>query len=266
MKKFTFAFSLFVLITLLGFSCQEEIPPPIPETSPTTPQDTSPDHLPFSNSDGAQDGYLVALGDGFTTAYNISHDAQGNNAEFSYATGTALESVTQYLNNQGADVEAINLAKSLTSAIDVYKYQVPLVSEYNPAYITLLVGITDIEQEATAAEFESMLRKIVLELRNQNPQATIMIATIPNLSINALRVDLPCLEEKNVLDLNFGLFRPEKIDALNKVIKEIALEYNAILVDLSQTLGVNDYNDYDCLHPNISGQQKIARAFIRALQ
>jgi len=73
-----------------------------------------------------------------------------------------------------------------------------------------------------------------------------------------------CSEDK----LNFGVdnINEKKIKLFNEVIKEIADTQGLILVDIYSVLGTQDVSDYDCIHPNIEGQKKLAKAWISALE
>ncbi len=51
----------------------------------------------------------------------------------------------------------------------------------------------------------------------------------------------------------------------NQAIKEVAEGYGLILVDNFDTLGPEEVSDYDCLHPNIEGQKKLAQHWISSL-
>lgn len=260
-------FALLGILALSGFSCQIIPQPPDGGNADTMPPaETAPDRLPVTALNGAEGDYLVALGDGFTLGYNLSAEDQGANEKHSFATGANLKSVYQYLKEKEPELLVINLAQPLASTLDLARVQLPLVGQYHARYITIFTGIIDLHQEAKPEELESALKGVILKLRADYPQATIIIATLPNLSLQVNRNDFSCQGQNNILNINWGAFTAERIQGMNARIKKVALEYQAVVVDLYPTLGVQDYSEYDCLHPNIAGQEKIARAFVRALR
>ncbi len=61
-------------------------------------------------------------------------------------------------------------------------------------------------------------------------------------------------------------FTDQKIKEFNAATTEVARQNDLILVDLYKVLSSEETSDYDCLHPNIAGQEKIAQEFIENLR
>ncbi len=265
--KRLYVFAFLGIMVLGGFSCKIVPPPPDDGSTDTVPTaETAPERLPIDTPNGAEGDYLVALGDGFTLAYNLSAEDQGANEKYSFATGANLKSVYQYLKEKEPALLAINLAQPLASTLDLDRAQLPLVRQYRARYITIFTGVTDLYLRAKPEELESALKGVVLKLRDDYPKATIILATLPNLSLKVKQSDFPCQNQNNILAINWDALTAERIQEMNIRIKKVALEYQAIVVDLYPILGVQDYSEYDCLHPNIAGQEKIAHAFVQALR
>ncbi len=205
---------------------------------------------------------FVALGDSITKANNLSSSLRGDHPEYSFSTGIEIESVYKYLKDKGENLTPINLASSGAPSADVLMRQVPNALGYTPKYITLLTGGVDLGTGVSALIFADNLRKIVNQIKRDN--TIVLIGTLPN--INKLRsASYPSCGE-NIIGLQMGNFTNEKIKGFNEVISQVARENNLILVDLYGTLDASDVSDYDCLHPTIKGQEKIAKEFIKALQ
>ncbi len=209
-----------------------------------------------------QERKLVALGASFTKANNLSSEKVGDFEEFSFATGTKINSVLVYLKGKGENINAVNLAESGATSGDILDTQASNVAGYSPKYVTLLVGGTDILQEFSTQAFRSNLQAIIKKIKNKD--SIILIGTIVNFPrIRTADFDA-CGED--VLQLNVENLTEGKILEFNEVIKEVAAEHNLVLVDLFGSLGPEHASDYDCLHPNIAGQEKLAQEFILALE
>ena len=86
-----------------------------------------------------ESGDLIALGDSITQANGLSTQMGSDNPEYSFSTGTEINSFYLYLCNQGKNLEPINLSVSGASTQDALKDQLPKVTDYDPKYITILL-------------------------------------------------------------------------------------------------------------------------------
>ncbi|MDD5627121.1 MAG: SGNH/GDSL hydrolase family protein [Patescibacteria group bacterium] len=226
-----------------------------------TPTSLPPSEKPQTQTP-EQERKFVALGDSMTKANNLSSALQGDHEEYSFSTGAQINSAYQYLKEKGENLTAVNLASSGATSKDILAKQVPNASSYHPRYITLLTGGPDLGSNVSLAVFKNNLRQIVSQLKKED--IMILLATIPN--INQMRKGGGPACQTNKIGLRLENFTPQNLEAWNQTIKDVAEEYNCTLIDLYPILNQNDVSDYDCLHPNLQGQEKIAKEFIKSLQ
>ena len=209
----------------------------------------------------SQERKIVALGDSITKANNVSKDMPGDNDSYSFAVGTEINSVYQYLIDSGENLTAVNLAVSGATSKDVLENQVPAVANLDPKYITLLVGANDILQGVTLDDFKKNLSEIIIQI-NVN-DATILVGAIPDIT-KMQQASYPACKE-NKLGQNLENLGQAYIQNYNSAIREIASQNNLIFVDTFDILGADDVSEVDCIHPNISGQEKLASEFVKSL-
>ncbi len=205
---------------------------------------------------------IVALGDSITKANNLSPSMIGDNEEYSFSTGNKVESLFVHLRSNGQNVRAVNLAESGATSENVLVQQAKNVFGYKPKYITITIGGGDIIENVSVQAFKSNLTGIINQIKNEDN--IVLIATLQNIQLMRTAGFDSCKED--VLKINVDNITTEKIIAFNDVIRELAEENDLILVDLYNVLGNGDVSEYDCLHLNINGQEKVAREFINALK
>ncbi len=242
---------LAAFLVVLGLILFKQIPQKGPEkinVAPGVSQQKSPG------------GKLVALGASTTKANNLSSNLVGDHPEYSFATGTKVESLYLYLKKKGEDVNSNNLAESGANSQKVLSQQVPNAVGFQPKYVTIDI-MADIFEEEKPVKFKQNLIEIVKQIKNQ--KNTVLIGTYPNL-VSMRKAAFPsCSEDK--LRLGIAKITEDKLKLFNQAISEVANSYSLILVDNFGTLGPKDVSDYDCLHPNIEGQKKLAQTWISAL-
>ena len=204
---------------------------------------------------------LVALGSSMTKANNLSSNLVGDHPEYSFVTGTKVESLYLYLKKKGEDINPTNLAESGANSQKVLSQQVPNALSFQPKYITVDI-MTDIFEEDTPVKFKSNLIQIVKQIKNQ--ENTVLIGTYPNLVLMRQASFPSCSQDK--LGLGTTKLTQGKLKLFNQAISEVASTYGLILVDNFNSLGPKEVSDYDCLHPNIEGQKALAKAWITALE
>lgn len=204
---------------------------------------------------------LVAIGASFTRANNLSSNLVGDHPDYSFATGTKIESVYLFLKSKGEDITPRNLAESGADSAKVLVQQVPNAVSFQPKYVLIDI-VADLFFEETPTKFKQNLTEIVKQLKK--PNTTILISTYPNLLAMRKAGFASCSQDK----VGIGVERvtEEKIKLFNQAISEVASEKGLILVDNFNTLGSSDVSDYDCLHPNIKGQEKLAKSWIEAFE
>ncbi len=122
--------------------------------------------------------------------------------------------------------------------------------------------MADIFEEEKPNKFKQNLLQIVKQIKNQ--ENIVLISTYPNLVLMRKAAFSSCSGDK--LGLGVDKITEDKLKLFNQVIEEVAKEYNLILVDNFNTLGPTEVSDYDCLHPNIEGQKKLAQVWINTLE
>lgn len=200
---------------------------------------------------------LVALGSSISKANNLSASKSGDNEAYSFSTGAKIESFYLYLKSQGENINPVDLASSGASTNDILTKQAPNALSYHPAYVTIDPG-ADILSNISVADYRRNLNEIIAKINKEG--ARVLIATYPDFPSMRSASFSACKENK--LGLRLDLLTAERIKSLNQAIKEVAAQNNLYLVDLYPVLGPNEVSDYDCLHPNLEGQKKIAQAFI----
>lgn len=203
---------------------------------------------------------LVALGDSITNASSPSYSMPGDNRSYSFSTGTNIGSVYNHLINSGLSTSPHNLAVSGAKSADMLSGQVPTAINLNPNYLTILIGGNDMlsllsGQPVTPAQFQSNLSAAASQI--QAPGRRVLIGTIPNYGVMWQAGYPACASYPYDPALVSWA-----ISQYNSIISGVASTYGFTLVDLYPYLGTGDVSDYDCLHPNLSGQQKIANRFI----
>lgn len=214
-----------------------------------------------SSSSSAASYYIVALGDSLTNANNLSPQLTGDHKEYSFSTGSAIESVYLALkNNYGENLNPVNLAVSGAKTTDVLAGQLPQVSGYNPKYITLLIGGNDYLSYTPTSQFESNLRSIVNQIKASGRM--IVVSTLPNfiaMRSEANPACTPLTPEIEALATSF-------LQAYNSSITAAANENGLLLVNLYPIMGPEHLSTADCIHFNIAGEQKAAQKFVEAIK
>ena len=106
-------------------------------------------------------GDLIALGDSITQANGLSTQMGSDNPDYSFSTGTEINSFYLYLRNQGKNLKTVNLSVSGATTQDALKDQVPKIADYDPKYITILLGANDMLGGFTISEFRRNLESII---------------------------------------------------------------------------------------------------------
>lgn len=204
---------------------------------------------------------FVALGSSITEADNLSLDQVGGNPYYSFSVGTKINSFYQALQKKGESLEPVNLASSGATMSEIANSQAQNISSYAPKYITVDPG-ADIAMGTSVDKYKQDLETLVTKIKNSG--AKILIANYPNFT-KMRTADFPSCKE-NKLNIKVENLTDSNIAAFNTIIKDVASANNLIEIDLYPLLGVTDVSEYDCLHPNIAGQQKIADAFTKAVK
>lgn len=124
-----------------------------------------------------------------------------------------------------------------------------------PNLITLSTGANDVIGGADPTKFEQDLNTLLTDLRSIAPNATIAVATIPDLT------QVPRFREKPDRDVT-----ESRLQSFNAAIARQARSHNALIVDLySAPLNDSLVSDVDGFHPSDAGHRAIANAFLAVL-
>ncbi len=253
-KLFILFFIPLIIFTFAG--CEKS---PTSQTSPLQEPETG--YLPETETLSVSlENKLVALGSSLTRASNLSSEKQGENENYSFSVGTKIDSLYLHLKKSG-DLKAVNLAFPGAEMRDVLERQLPKALKENPKFISLDPGADIVGHESSISDYKQCLSQIIKEI---NPETTVFLFTYPNFIKMRSANYASCRENK--IGVNLENLSEARVQEFNQAIKEaVARKNNIILVDLYDLLGPEDISDYDCLHINISGQEKIARQFIISL-
>lgn len=205
--------------------------------------------------------YIVALGDSLTNAAALQPDMPGDNKNYSFSTGTSISSLYLTLKNQGLVTNAANLAVSGATSASCLSGQVPSVSQYSPAYVSILIGGNDIIGLVAPGTFQTNLASIAAGVQASGRR--VLIGNIPNYA-SMMQAPIPACQA-NPLSPEQLAFLSWGLGQYNSAVSAVASQYGFTLVDLYSTLGQSDISELDCIHVNISGQQKMASRFSSAL-
>lgn len=121
----------------------------------------------------------------------------------------------------------------------IFRYQSDIIS-YKPDLVIIFMGINDVNQRLSTKEFKDSYEKIVEGIISSLPQAKI-------LTVGMLQ------GEDSSLDSNLK-------NQFNAIIQDIASRKKIFYLNSNTWLSADDYDDQ--FHPNISGQEKIAKNII----
>ncbi len=213
----------------------------------------------------------IALGDSITSGTNAESGAKGQ--EYSWAVGSKLERT--FAKALGSRIERA-YALSIPGAVSpVLKAQTLLAAKLKPSYVTIEIGGNDFAW-GVGHQVTGDLRWVLTHLTAVEPAPKIFLGTVPDLEqIYQLgQGRWPCRITHwlapfflKASDQRRQEVR-DQIRTTNQDIADLAAEFsNVTLVPAlsEESLDVEDISSVDCIHPSARGQQRIADAFIRAL-
>lgn len=202
---------------------------------------------------------IVALGDSLTKAANPSREFRGDQEDYSYATGTKIDSFAKLMETKGYEVEAYNLAVSGAKTKEALDDQVPKAKNYSPDYVLITVGGNDAMKGEDINEVKENLQKILESF----PQSKKLWGNIPNLAEFRKAPYPECQEPLKEIEVinNVEQFVEIYIKVYNHSLAGIVTSNGGEVVDLFDLLDRNDVSEADCLHFSISGQKNAAKAF-----
>ncbi len=204
---------------------------------------------------------FLALGDGFSLAAAMSPGMPYDNEDYSFSTGTQIKSLYRtFTEDYGEKLSVKNLAETGATSTDVLQNQVPKVADYDPRFITLMVGAIDVIENdwgTWSAALETNIPKIIQQIKSED--RVIFIVNLPNF-INMARENNPSCAQDPLKTTNMGL---ASISKVNQIVADVAAENNLVLCDIYEVMGPEDCSTADCFHLNTEGQKKIVQQCIQ---
>lgn len=186
------------------------------------------------NNNGKQTIRYVALGDSLTEGVGTS-DYQN-----SYPSLLA-----QRLSAQ-TNVELINLSRAGDTSTDVATNQLPQALAVKPEIVTVLIGINDIHNLKSLAEFKANYTQIVAALKKNG-------ARVYTLSI-------PYLGSGKIVYFPYNFLLNLRTKQFNSVIKKISTDLRVSYIDLYSLEKSANFYATDEFHPTDYGYQQWAKA------
>lgn len=153
------------------------------------------------------------------------------------------------------ETDLINLAVSGATVNDVLMRQLPSALEKNPQVVSLLIGVNDVHDFTTPAQFERDYRKIIDELQSKTSAKIILI-------------NIPYLGSSEILLPPWNLYMNSKTKEFNKIIDKIAGEKGLKVVDLYATkdkfIEPSDLYSRDQFHPSDKGYMLWAKVIVNS--
>jgi len=146
-------------------------------------------------------------------------------------------------------VNVLNLARSGDTTTEVIRNQLPQAIEEKPDHTTLLIGINDIHNKRTLADFRNNYQLILNELLTRT-------------SAKITVINIPYLDSRKTAYFPFNYLLNFRTTQFNKIISSLVAEINSSdrirLVDLyGQTLAISKqssaYYAADLFHPSAEG-------------
>ncbi len=113
----------------------------------------------------------VAIGDSYTIGEG---EAETNRWPNQLVAGLKVEGTKMFL--------AANLSRTGYTTQDIQTREIDMLKKANPDFVTLLVGVNDYIQGASADEFTNRYRKTLDDIQAAAPKAKILLITIPDFS------------------------------------------------------------------------------------
>lgn len=208
--------------------------------------------------------YYAALGDSGTTAFNAEQD--WNNKDYSWATGTKVNSHYMRLKKHHPKIKVINMAIPGVKSDDLVR-QAEQASIVKLDYVTILIGANDFcGGKADPEQYGDNIMKAIRVIQKKSPNAKILLSSLPNIpKVRAIAETMTCgliwreaMKHCDVSDTNKFLnawvgmnFELAKISMTSGNVR-----YSSSLS--SREITKEGISNVDCFHPNNVGQEAIA--------
>jgi len=157
----------------------------------------------------------------------------------------------------GTGVRLINLGVPGIDAPTALQMELPVALDVHPDIITVWLAVNDLVDKVPVAEYQRDLDQLLARLHSAAPQARILVANIPDLSL------VPHFQKSNLQALH------AQIDSYNQAIAVDVAREHVMLVDLTNLWqALADHPEYisdDGFHPSTQGYAQLAAVFYQAL-
>ena len=177
----------------------------------------------------------VALGDSLSAG--VGSDSAKTTLVYLYAVN---------LGDKNTSIDVVNIAWPGDETIDVLNNQVPETIKMKPDYVTLFIGINDIHEKRSTAEFKQNYQTILNELMSKtDAQITV--------------INLPYLGANNLITFPFSTILDFRTKQFNAIIASLVQNNSRIrLIDLysssKKSLNTDNANyAKDLFHPSAQG-------------
>ncbi len=208
----------------------------------------------------AQSGQANGTAAGANGGAKIVYVAIGASDTFGIGTNDPYNNnwPTDLLNLLGANhIHLINTGIPDVLIHDALSLELPIAVDAHPSLVTIWLGVNDIAASVPVSSYAADLNTLLSRLRTSAPNARIVIANIPDLTL------LPYFNSYNPQKLG------QTIQTYNKAIASASQRYHVILVDLTQqNYNLKAHPEYiseDGLHPNDIGYLQLAKLFYAAI-
>jgi len=196
--------------------------------------------------------------------------------EYSWATGSKLDSHLEKLKKLGYEVDAFNVSVpgAHSSALGA---EMLLAPPFAPDYVLIEIGANDLCEETLQDDTVGNVASVLHTLVSANSKVQIVLAAIPRLSevYESKKSSRDCLLTWSVMPLCRAFLSPDlsaaqravnqvKVDAVNQGLKELADHFGPTVHFVDEVgekqVRPEDVSDVDCFHPSAQGQQRLANA------
>lgn len=163
--------------------------------------------------------------------------------------------IRDHIEATGRGVQLINVGipDAQIGAFD--DVETEIVNKLNPDLITIFAGPNDLIDNKSPSSFETTLQKLLTNLREHNEGATIVIATMPDISRTPRYRKNPDPDVTNA-----------RVQQYNQAIRRQANAFGIPVADL-YSAGFDDTEiSDDDFHPNSKGYEHIAQVFFAVIQ
>ena len=186
----------------------------------------------------------VALGDSFTAGNGIDPGRRWPDL------------LASELGGDREDFEYLNLARDGATSLEVESTVGPAI-DLEPDLVTLVCGANDVllSTRPDIAGFESRFDGMLKRLKDGIPSARVLVSNYPS------SWQMEGLRPRTLKRLQTGM------DALNRVIVDVALTNAVACLDVTEHPGVREPGNFDAdgLHPSVLGHRRAASEYSRAL-